>query len=204
MAVVVPLTETILHPVLQAMAGLEPLRPCGSCSLCCKLVPVDDPTTIGEKPAGEWCSHCTKPGCAIYATRPEPCAAWSCTWVLDPVLSKVPDLEPRKCHVVIDPVCDEVVLNPRDGGDPIVLTVVQFWCDPAYPGAWRAPVVRKAMEYYAKRFQAPTLIRLNNRSGFLIRPPSISATGGWEESEQSVPVTKEAMQRRIDEVEHDC
>jgi hypothetical protein len=34
-------------------------RSCGSCTLCCKLMPVllDD----GEdKPAGEWCKHCTK------------------------------------------------------------------------------------------------------------------------------------------------
>jgi hypothetical protein len=57
------------------------------------------------------------------------------------------------------------------------------------------------MEYYAHQFQAPTLVRFNNRTGFLVRPPSISATGDWEESAQAAPVTREDMNQRIAEVQ---
>jgi uncharacterized protein len=43
---------------------------CDSCALCCKLLAIPEI----EKPAGQWCKHCTKTrGCDVYETRPEPC-----------------------------------------------------------------------------------------------------------------------------------
>jgi hypothetical protein len=194
---------TDLHPTLEKLRALiadAALPPCGSCSLCCKLVPVaaDELT----KPAGVWCPHCTKPGCGIYATRPMPCVVWSCAWLLDVNLHDTKELEPRKCHVVIDPVCDEVVLKHHDGSAPEVLTVVQFWCDPAYPSAWRAPAVRAAMDYYARKMGMCSLVRMNNVTGFLVRPPALSPSGTWEESHHSAPIERDVMMAKIAEVEH--
>ena len=56
-------------------------RSCGSCKLCCTLVPVQ--LREGHKPSGVRCPHLTSRGCGIYATQPEPCAAWSCKWLFD-------------------------------------------------------------------------------------------------------------------------
>jgi len=187
--------EEVLHPTLTKLADVEPLRACGSCSLCCKLVPVASPQVV--KDAGVWCDHCTKPGCAIYATRPMPCRVWSCCWLLDANLSEVDALEPRKCHVVIDPVCDEVIFRSNSTGEEQIETVVQMWCDPAYPGAWRSPAVRAAIDYYGKRMKMATIIRFNNKTGFLVRPPSLSPTGTWEESEQAAPIDRNEMRDKL-------
>ena len=56
-------------------------RSCGSCTLCCKLVPVSSL----NKRAGERCKHqSAASGCKIYARRPLDCAAWSCQWLANP------------------------------------------------------------------------------------------------------------------------
>jgi len=106
-------------------------KECGSCSLCCKLVPVKEI----EKPRNTWCEHCTKPGCAIYADRPRSCVKWSCVWLL----SDLPEsLKPRVCHVVIDPVAEEVRWT-IDGGEPEAWFACQIWVDPTHPNAWNNP-----------------------------------------------------------------
>lgn len=58
-----------------------PVRECGSCSLCCKLLPIDAPGI--EKPAAKWCSHWSKATkCGIYEQRPETCRTFNCLWRL--------------------------------------------------------------------------------------------------------------------------
>jgi hypothetical protein len=54
-------------------------RECGKCSMCCKVVSVDE---IG-KPPGVWCKECApgKGGCKIYESRPEPCRHFLCAWL---------------------------------------------------------------------------------------------------------------------------
>src|SRR4051794_7389373 len=55
-------------------------RACGSCSLCCKLLPIREL----EKPENKWCVHC-KPasgGCTIYADRPPSCREFACHWLI--------------------------------------------------------------------------------------------------------------------------
>jgi Fe-S-cluster containining protein len=56
-------------------------RSCGTCSLCCTVLRVDEL----EKRAGEDCVHqCADDthgtGCGIYETRPEICRAYQCLW----------------------------------------------------------------------------------------------------------------------------
>jgi Fe-S-cluster containining protein len=64
-------------------------RRCGDCSLCCKLLKVEefvDPNDQTSeltfyKPELKWCPQCTKPGCAIYETRPVACKTFRCAWL---------------------------------------------------------------------------------------------------------------------------
>ena len=54
-------------------------RECGSCNLCCKLVPVP----ALKKDGNEWCSHCDiGVGFKIYKDRPLDCKAFSCGYAL--------------------------------------------------------------------------------------------------------------------------
>jgi hypothetical protein len=55
-------------------------RSCGSCTACCKTLPVDDPQLT--KPKNTWCANC-KPGkgCSIYSSRPKACADFRCEWL---------------------------------------------------------------------------------------------------------------------------
>lgn len=53
-------------------------RSCGSCSLCCTVLRVDELA----KPAGRDCRHQRGPhGCAIHATRPGICRRYRCLWL---------------------------------------------------------------------------------------------------------------------------
>jgi hypothetical protein len=70
---------------------------CGACTLCCKLVRVDEI----DKPVGRWCHHCALgKGCNIYDTRPTECRTWDCLW-LQGAFGDQPDLRPDKCKVVV-------------------------------------------------------------------------------------------------------
>ncbi len=55
------------------------MRTCSSCSLCCKLLPIE--TDELTKPAGVWCRNKELGGCAIYATRPHGCSGFVCLWL---------------------------------------------------------------------------------------------------------------------------
>jgi hypothetical protein len=92
------------------------LKECGDCSLCCKLIEVPPL----EKPANQWCQHCTKRSCAIYEKRPTICHSFDCLWKVSHVLGD--ELQPSKCKVVFE------VFHP----ERIVLAMV----DPDRPRAW--------------------------------------------------------------------
>src|SRR5258708_34908707 len=54
-------------------------RSCGSCSMCCYVMGVEDI----DKPKSQWCRHC-KPGkgCSIYDNRPATCKTFACMWLI--------------------------------------------------------------------------------------------------------------------------
>jgi hypothetical protein len=64
------------------------LRPCGECTLCCRLIGIDkcDEGTSYfpfDKPADVTCKHCrTGQGCEIFQTEQLPglCKTYSCLW----------------------------------------------------------------------------------------------------------------------------
>jgi hypothetical protein len=73
---------------------------CGTCSLCCKLLSVNEI----EKPADRWCADC-RPGrgCAIYDTRPRECRDFECVWLAAALTDRpLPDeLKPTACGAVM-------------------------------------------------------------------------------------------------------
>lgn len=78
-------------------------RKCGSCSLCCKLLDIDDRKKgTGDlvKTAHAWCKYCkpNRTGCAIYETRPATCVEYACQWLLNPEMDEM--WYPLKCGMI--------------------------------------------------------------------------------------------------------
>lgn len=136
-------------------------RQCGSCTLCCKLVPVQEL----DKNAGEVCPHQRHfKGCAVYDKRPRSCKSWSCEWLLGNE-TELPGIKrPDQAHYVIDCVPDYVKIFEAGGSEPIKMGAIQIWIDPKYPNAHRDPALRELLiEKYAIgiiRFDAYEAINL--------------------------------------------
>jgi hypothetical protein len=94
-------------------------RSCGSCSLCCKVVSIEE----FNKPAGKWCQHC-KPGngCGIHAMRPFVCRSFYCEWMISKGLG--PEWRPERAKFLLSKSGELVHLIAH--------------VDPGYPSAWRA------------------------------------------------------------------
>lgn len=146
-------------------------RACGTCNLCCKLVPVD----ALEKPANTWCQHAVKKaGCGIYADRPIGCRNWSCMWLGDPRATAAL-ARPDHAKYVVDEGADVIKLN----GEP--LGVMQVWVDPGYPNAWRSDEALKAlMLKMARAAKLGTIVRHGNDGAFVVLPPPVSPSGEWQ------------------------
>ena len=97
--------------------GPIPGRACGTCTLCCKAVAVEELA----KPIGEWCPHCVRQkGCAIYDARPESCRTFYCQWMLVGALG--PEWKPDRAKFAL------------------VMTAANHltaFVDPGFPAAWR-------------------------------------------------------------------
>jgi hypothetical protein len=71
------------------------MKNCGECRACCWLFPLD----YLEKPAREWCKHCTDKGCAIYNEERNPvCTTYLCEWLRQPGWGE--ELRPDRCHII--------------------------------------------------------------------------------------------------------
>jgi len=108
---------------------LVPGRTCGSCSLCCKVLQIDEL----QKPVGQWCPNCAVGrGCKIYQTRPSECRTFHCAWLISPDLGE--EWQPARA---------KFVLYSEGKANRIVAHV-----DPGYPTAWRAePYYRQLKEW---------------------------------------------------------
>jgi Fe-S-cluster containining protein len=111
-----------VSPVLHPEQVPKP-RACGACSLCCKLLCVEQGIEVkddqtGEivkreisffKPEFEWCQHFKKGvGCSIYATRPWICKDYSCLWLMGQIM---PEHSPRRIRVIASPNQNEKILT---------------------------------------------------------------------------------------------
>ena len=109
----------------------HPDKTCGGCTLCCKLVSVEEL----QKPATRCCDHqIPGTGCGIYGERPLSCQLYQCTWLKVPARWMGEALRPDRCHVVLE-------------------ETQQGWmarCDPDYPDAWCKGAVASLLSLHAK------------------------------------------------------
>jgi hypothetical protein len=147
-------------------------RNCGSCGLCCKLLPVQ----VLLKAAGQKCVHSKAgKGCTIYADRPWPCKTWSCRWLADPTTAGMP--RPDRAHYVIDIEDDYVTM--QHAGTESRVSVMQVWCDPAFRNAWDTKPLRDFMLAVAEKWGYATIVRWNSRDAITIFPPPVSRDRKW-------------------------
>lgn len=155
-------------------------RQCGSCTLCCKLIPVEE---LGKK-AGQRCQHVRAgKGCSIYAKRPWSCREWSCLWLkgVEGDGAALALSRPDHVHYVIDEVPDIVRVRDDATGAVTQLDVMQVWCDPKFPDAWQDPDLAAMLE----RVGIIALVRYGSEKGFVVFPPSRSTDGQWHRSDST-------------------
>lgn len=155
-------------------------RKCGSCSLCCKLLPVRELGKLGNQKCRH-SRHREGGACTIYHDAdklPESCRLWSCRWLLEPSLS-LP--RPDRSHYVIDILPDWVRVTEDDKVRQ--QPVLQIWCDPGFPNAWRTPACRAFIERQARESGMITIIRYseNPEDGLSVIPPSMTVDHEWLE-----------------------
>lgn len=147
-------------------------RRCGDCTLCCKLLPVNE---LG-KGAGERCRHQRSgKGCAVYRKPgfPRACAFWNCRWLVGQAGET---RRPDRAHYVIDVMPDYVVAHDKSG-ETINFAVVQIWIDPGYRDAHRDPALRRWLD----ETEQMALVRFSSSEAMLLVPPSRTHDCRWVE-----------------------
>lgn len=153
-------------------------RQCGSCTLCCTLIPVEEL----RKPSGKPCQFqrhgsVGKGGCRIYARRPISCRYWSCRWLFDSATAEL--RRPEKSHYVIDPMPDQITVTPDDAPE-FHLPAIQIWVDPKFPSAHSDPALRTYLAERCKRENSVVIVRYNAKEGFILFPPHMTGAQ-WKE-----------------------
>lgn len=164
-------------------------RVCGSCQLCCKLLPVKGL----DKPANQRCRHqAVGKGCRVYHRPgfPSECAVWNCRWLLNEAGSvKRPD----RTHYVID-VMPDLVLAQAVDGETTEIMVIQVWVDPAWPDAWRDP----ALLDLAEKTNQALLIRFNSNQAITVFPPGLATDRQWHVVTNAIDVKSESGSLLLD------
>ena len=135
-------------PAWQGTTELVPGRECGTCTMCCKVMGIQEIA----KPPGQWCTHCTPgKGCGIYETRPAACRTFYCGYR---VRSYVPESW--------KPTSSRMVLLEEGGGARLAAIV-----DPGSPNAWKQQPYYgqlKAWARVAAMNQHQVLVRIGTKA----------------------------------------
>lgn len=173
-------------------------RRCGSCTLCCKLLPVPPL----NKPANQRCVHQSSKGCRVYHRLdkgfPHECGLWSCQWLIEADTSSLH--RPDRAGYVIDHMPDAVLIQDHEGGEKRQVMVIQIWADPARRDAWMNDQAFKDwLEDRAKRDHTAAIVRYNSRDAVVVFPPAISSDRKWhyEWSSTVVPRTGSMLMDEI-------
>jgi len=151
-----------------------PDRHCGSCTLCCKLLPVRELA----KDANTRCRHQSSKGCGVYRRPgfPASCELWSCRWLVSDDTADM--LRPDRAGYVIDMMPDMMRLENNDTGEAQEIEVVQVWVEGS-----RAPLVfDKKLRRYAERQaerRAALLLRFADGSAMAMFAPALSSDSEW-------------------------
>jgi hypothetical protein len=143
-------------------------RTCGSCKMCCYLLP----TPQLDLPANTHCRHECSKGCAIYPTRPSACRMFACRWLLGDDVG----LRPDRAGYVVDCMPDLVTAVDATGREERH-PVYQIWIDPERPDAHRAPALRRWLEAEGKRVGMYAIVRYGTERGAALIPPSLTGAG---------------------------
>ncbi len=144
-------------------------RHCGSCTLCCRLLPVPE----HGKLANTKCRHQFSRGCRIYRTRPASCVFWNCRWLAGDETGQRPD----RAGFVVDMLPDFIEAVDHATGKHHKIGVLQVWAsDDVKPEANLA-----FMSYLAEmgeKHRMAALVRIDgNREGYVIFPPAMTEDG---------------------------
>jgi hypothetical protein len=144
-------------------------RACGTCTLCCKVFDVPEL----EKPAGEWCRHCSPGrGCGIHATRPDHCRSFHCLWMTQGWLG--PEWKPERSKMVL-------TIDPQTR-----FLLVQV--DPGAASAWkREPYYGQLKQWAAASLsERRHVVVFLNKSATVVLPDRDVALGPIESGERIV------------------
>lgn len=153
-------------------------RQCGTCQLCCKLLPVPPI----RKPANQRCQFQRfHKGCSVYARRPEPCRLFSCRWLIDPDAAGL--RRPDRTGYVIDPAMDTIYVLDNASGLKTPISVIQIWCDPARPDAHRDAALRGYLDRMATEHGVAALVRFDSSRALTLFAPAFDSNrpGEWHE-----------------------
>jgi hypothetical protein len=156
-------------------------RVCGDCQLCCRLVPVPE---IGKQAGVKCPASRVGKGCTIYAERPMSCRTWSCRWLSDPETAGMK--RPDRAHYVIDRTWDYVTAVDDATGEKTRIGVVQVWCDPNYPNAYKSAELRAYMLHQATEHRVATIIRFGRTDAVTVFAPPLTHDGEWHEKRGSL------------------
>jgi hypothetical protein len=152
--------------------------------LCCRLLPVKEVPTL----ANERCKHQKfGKGCKVYGTAEMPmaCKLWNCRWLVNDDTAELS--RPDRSHYVIDIMPD--FLEASWPGSPVMkIPVVQVWCDPHHPQAYRDPALRRYLERRAAEGWA-AVIRSSDTDAFALFAPPLSDDGQWHEVHSNLRTT---------------
>jgi hypothetical protein len=109
----------------------SPARDCGTCTLCCKLLAVQEI----EKPAWTMCAHCDEGrGCRVYDSRPKQCRLFNCHFLTNRKLRE--HWRPSKSRIVLVVAADGMRIGAH--------------VDPERPAAWRREPFYSALKEWAR------------------------------------------------------
>jgi hypothetical protein len=127
-----------------ARGQMVEIRKCGKCSLCCKVMRIDE---LARDP-GVWCKGCApgKGGCKIYDDRPTSCRGFLCLWLVNEDLG--PDWFPATAKLVV---------SIEGEGRRVAISV-----DPAFPSRGQEePFYSMIKEWGARDFDLQRQVIVN-------------------------------------------
>lgn len=182
-------------------------RTCGSCDLCCTLLPVDEGIEIDwikrdvkpmgwHKMANERCRHQKGPpevpcnGCKVYgqSDMPAPCRAWNCAWLVEDGPARLLP-KPNVCGYVVDTNPDIITVGGGPGEPPeFSVPCIQVWIDPKRRNAYNDAKLRSYIESRSRNEGGlAAMIRFNEAEGVILFPPHLTGKGWLERTGTNAP-----------------